>query len=421
VTSLKCGELVGIVALSTIGAAPAVSDKPATEPSVFDTADGFNILQAEIVAWLIGPARRDCSAEAIVGGLSERLLAAGIALKRVRIGQRVANPMIGAWGAIWTRGEGAQLYTVPRTILTTTSYYGSPFQAVIEQRRSVRHSLENLEADAHSVYVELAQAGSTDYLALPIEYGDGSVQAGAFTTDRPGGFTQAEITLIESLAPAISAALEPAAMRHSMESLLEVYLGTGPAARVAGGAFRRGATTEIEAAVLVTDVRGFTGLSERLRPDALLDTMGTHFETVVDAVRAEGGDVLKFIGDGVLSIFPADQGGRSQACQRALRSITRAFDKARATLPDLPFMAALHAGPVVYGNIGSVDRLDFTVVGPTVNYASRLEGIAKTLDRRAVCSADVAKSVPDDTARSLGRHALKGIAEPQEIFELVTG
>ncbi|MDX8483417.1 adenylate/guanylate cyclase domain-containing protein [Mesorhizobium sp. VK24D] len=376
--------------------------------------------QAELVTWLIGPARRDCSPEAIVGGLSERLVAAGVALKRVRIGQRLSNPMIGVWGVIWTRGEGAVLYTRPRTTFSTPFYYGSPFQVVIEQRRSVRHSLEHLGPDAHSVYVELAEAGNTDYLALPIEYGDGSVQGGAFTTDRPGGFTVAEIALIESLAPAISAALEPAAMRHSMQSLLEVYLGTGPAGRVVVGAFRRGATTKIDAAVMVTDIRGFTGLSERLAPDALLETMGTHFEIVVDAVRAEGGDVLKFIGDSVLSIFPTEQDGRGGACGRAVRGIERAFDKAKTTLPDLPFVAALHIGPVVYGNIGSVDRLDFTVVGPTVNFASRLEGIAKTLDRRAVCSAEVARSMPADAVRSLGRHVLKGFAETQEVFELVT-
>ena len=377
-------------------------------------------VQADIVAWLIGPARRELSPEAIVLGLMERLTAAGIPIWRLRIGQRVANPMIGAWGVIWSRSEGVELYTVPRTVLDTSAYHGSPFQAVITTRKSVRQSLERLAPDAHSVYFELAAAGSTDYIALPIEYGDGSVQGAAFTIDRPGGFTENEVALIDALAPAISAAMEPAAMRHSMTSLLEVYLGVGPAGRVAGGAFRRGATTAMDAAVLVTDIRGYTPMSERLAPDALLETTGKHFEVVVDSVRAEGGDVLKFIGDGVLSIFPAEQGGRADACQRAARSVASAFDKGRSATPDLSFVAALHFGPVVYGNIGSVDRLDFTVVGPTVNFVSRLEAISKTLDKPAVCSADVARSIPADKARSLGRHALKGFAEPQEVFELAT-
>ena len=153
---------------------------------------------------------------------------------------------------------------------------GSPFEHVITSRTSFRHSLERLDSGRdHPVLFELAEAGSTDYLALPIEYGDGSVQVGAFTTDRPGGFADGEVALIEALAPAIAAAMEPAAMRYSMNSLLEVYLGDrDPPARIVKGAFQRGQTTEIDAAVLVTDLRGFTGLSERLTPEALLDRLG---------------------------------------------------------------------------------------------------------------------------------------------------
>src|SRR5262249_43160562 len=214
----------------------------------------------------------------------------------------------------------------------------------------------------------------------------------AFTTDRPGGFRDWEATLIERLIPALAAAMEPAAMRHSMTSLLEVYLGTGPAGRVIGGAFQRGATTEIEAAVMVPDLRGFTVLSERLSPDRLLQLLGAYFEIVVDAVRSEGGDVLKFIGDGVLALFSAEGNGRDEACARAVRSVGQAF--ARNTDPELHFVSAVHVGPVVYGNIGSLDRLDFTVVGPTVNYVSRLEGAAKLLDKAAICSSDVAPPLP---------------------------
>jgi adenylate cyclase len=371
--------------------------------------------QRAIVDWLIGPARQEATPEEIVGGVAERLAEAGIPLLRVRIGQSVANPLISAWGVIWSRASGPERYTVPRGMLATASYKGSPFEHVLTTRRSFHHSLENLVADKdHPVLFELAESGSTDYLAIPIAYGNGSLQASAFTTDRPGGFHDAEIALIESLAPAIGAALEPAAMRHSMASLLEVYLGTGPADRVGKGAFRRGETSEIDAAVLITDLRDSTGMSERLAPDALLERLGAYFEVVVEAVRSQGGDVLKFVGDGVLAVFPADQDGRHEACQRAARAIENAFAKAAG----MRFVAALHVGPVVYGNIGSLDRLDFTVVGPTVNYLSRLEGIAKSLDRRAVCSKEVAAVLAGEFAISLGDQTLKGFAEPQEVFEL---
>ncbi|MDQ6436903.1 adenylate/guanylate cyclase domain-containing protein [Mesorhizobium sp. LHD-90] len=392
------------------------SPNPKDEPSA--TTDVPRLV-AEITAWLIGPARKAGQPKEIVAGLIDRLVAAGVPLWRVRIGQRVANPMIGAWGVIWTRDGGAESYTVPRSMLATDSYRGSPFEHVIVTRTLFHQSLESLmEGHDHPVLFEQAAAGSTDYLAIPLEYGDGSVQASAFTTDRPGGFAAGEVALIDGLAPAIAAALEPAAMRHSMESLLEVYLGNGPAARVAKGNFQRGHMTEAEAAVLVTDMRNFTGLSERLAPDALLDRLGAYFEVVVDAVRAEGGDVLKFIGDGVLSVFPARDSGRLDACLRAARSVVRAFGDTSVT--GIPFVAALHVGPVVYGNIGSRDRLDFTVVGPTVNYVSRLEGIAKLLGVKAVCSADVASMLPADMVSDLGRHALKGFSQEQRVFELST-
>jgi adenylate cyclase len=375
-----------------------------------------NSLQS-ISSWLIGPARRSLSPKEIVAGLASRLLDAGIPLWRVRIGQRAANPMIGAWGASWLRGGDTELYTVPRGILDTATFHGSPFEHVIQTRTSFRRNLEHLvEGRDHPVLFELAAGGSTDYLAIPVEYGDGSVQAGAFSTDRPGGFTEPEVAFIEGLAPSISAAMEPAAMRFSTRSLLEVYLGNGPADRIVRGSFQRGQTTEIEAAVLVTDLRGSTALSERLQPAAFLEHLDTYFEAVVNAVRAEGGDVLKFIGDGVLSVFPAENGGLQDACLRACRSIFRAFE--HDAIATLPFVAALHAGPVVYGNIGSLDRLDFTVVGPTVNYVSRLEGIAKALNRRAVCSRTVAAALPEGLAKSLGAQSLKGFEGEQEVFEL---
>ncbi|WP_394890914.1 adenylate/guanylate cyclase domain-containing protein [Mesorhizobium sp. AaZ16] len=374
-------------------------------------------VQADIAFWLIGPARLSLSPGDIVTGLIDRLAAAGVPLLRVRIGQRVANPMTSAWGVIWTRGKGAERYTVPRSMLATPSYRGSPFEWINETRQSFRSRLERLEEGRdHIVLLEQAAAGGTDYLVLPIEYGDGSVQGGSFTTDRPGGFSERDLALIEGLAPAIAAALEPAAMRHSMASLLEVYLGTGPADRIGKGAFRRGETTEIEAAVLVTDLRDFTGLSERLPPGDLLDSLGSYFEVVVDAVRSEGGDVLKFIGDGVLSVFSAEEHDREEACMRAARSIIRAFGQ--PAVSEKPFVAAVHVGSVVYGNIGSLDRLDFTVVGPTVNYLSRLETAAKLLDKKAVCSKEVASVLPPGMIRDLGRHTLKGFADPQAVFEI---
>jgi adenylate cyclase len=373
----------------------------------------------ELATWLAGPARVGLTPVEIVAETCERLVQAGIPLWRVRVGQRLLNPLLSAWGIVWMRGTGAEEYTVPRSMLATGSYTGSPFEHVIKTRTRFQRSLQHLDpAHDHPVLFELAAAGSTDYLALPIIYGDGSVQGAAFTTDDSAGFSPDDVARIEELSPFLAAALEPAAMRRSTRSLLQTYLGDGPARRIAAGAIRRGDQVEIEAAVLLTDLRGYTALAEQLAPDPLLERLGEYQEIIVEAVRAERGDVLKFIGDGVLSIFPVEAGGREEACARARRALEAALMKA-ADIDDLRFVGCLHIGPVTYGNIGSADRLDFTVVGPTVNLISRLEAVAKSMNQSAVCSREVAGFFPVDTIKSLGSFALQGIPQEQTIFGLV--
>jgi len=355
----------------------------------------------------------------IMAQTCKQLVRAGIPLWRVRLGQRLVNPLIGAWGVIWLRGSGAEEYTVPRSMLAPNSYTGSPFEHVVKTRTRFQRSLKHLDrAKDHPVLFELAAAGSTDYLAFPYIYGDGSVQGAAFTTDDIRGFSPEDVAFIEDLSPFLAAALEPAAMRRSTESLLQTYLGDGPAKRIASGAIRRGDQVEIEAAVLLTDLRGYTALAEQLAPDQLLERLDQYLEVIVEAVRTEHGDVLKFIGEGVLSIFPVEAGGREEAGARARRALEAALRKA-AQMSDLHFVGCLHIGPVTYGNIGSADRLDFTVVGPTVNLISRLEAVAKSMKQIAVCSREMASFFPTDTIWPLGNFVLQGIPAEQTIFALI--
>jgi adenylate cyclase len=373
----------------------------------------------QIATWLVGPARLSGDPVAVVLGLAERLARARLPLHRIRISMRVVNPLLTAWGVSWTPETGAALYSVPRTVLETSAYARSPVQHVIETRTSFRRRLRGHGPKDHTVLHELAEAGFTDYLAIPVEFGDGVVQTGMFATRRQGGFNDGQIVFLEALSVPLAAAFEPIAMRRSTASLLATFLGDGPAARVQAGAIRCGDVIEIEAAVLFTDLRGFTALSTTTAPDQLLGTLGRYFESVVEAVRVEGGDVLKFVGDGVLAIFPAaaGQAGRTEACAAALRAVSRAFvDADKRDLP--PFVAALHTGVVTYGNIGSPDRLDFTVVGPTVNVVSRLEGVAKASGQRAVCSDRVAHALPAGAARLLGDFSLRGIAGSLPVFSL---
>jgi adenylate cyclase len=377
-----------------------------------------------IAGWLIAEARLRCAPVELIDGFCRRLLALGIPLGRLRAGQAIANPLASAWGVIWTRdGEETHEYTVPRTMLATGAYFGSPFQHVIRTRQSFRRRLHDLDPGRdHPVLHEMAAAGGTDYLALPLEYGDGSVQGLALVADGAEGFAERHLAIIEALRQPLAAALEPTAMRRSSASLLRTYLGDGPAEAVLKGAIKRGDRRRIEAAILFSDLRGFTALSERLEEAALFAALDCYFEAVVEAVRAERGDVLKFLGDGVLAIFPVEiAGSAAAACAAALRAIgqieARLAEAPPAGGAPLAFTATLHVGDVVYGNIGSPDRLDFTVLGPAVNLVSRLEGLAKELGRPVLCSAAFARAL-EAPALSLGRFALKGVAREQEVFAL---
>ncbi len=218
-----------------------------------------------IAEWLIGEGRLIGEARPLIDGFCRRLLAAGIPLWRLRAGQRLANPLLSAWGVIWTRdGSGDEEYVIARDTLGTSAYFGSPFQYVIKHRQSFRRRLIGLDPEQdHAVLHEMAAAGGSDYLAMPLEYGDGSVQGLAIVSDHASGFSDEDLARLETLRQPLAAALEPMAMRRSSASLLTTYLGAGPAGAVLAGAIRRGELRQIDAVVLMTDLRGFTDKAER--------------------------------------------------------------------------------------------------------------------------------------------------------------
>lgn len=372
----------------------------------------------DVAGWLVAEGRLLTDPVALVDAFCRRLIAAGLPLQRVRVGQSITHPLLTAWGVVWTSARGAEEFVIDRKVLTTSTFLGSPYEAVMLSRRPLRRALAGLGPDDHVIFHELAEAGGTDYLAVPIIYGNATVQVASFVTDRPEGFTDDEVALLERLRHPLAAAMEPTAMRRSAASLLRTYLGVGPADRVAEGAIRRGDVVAVEAAILFVDMRGFTALSERLTSAAVLAVLDRYFETVAQAIVDRGGDVLKFMGDGVLAIFPVEQAGSAAAACDAAVSAVRAIRQGLAAGPEpAAFVAALHLGPVLYGNIGSPDRLDFTVLGPAVNLASRLEGLAKQLDRPTVCSEPFRRAWTG-AAEPLGAHPVRGLADPQPVFAI---
>jgi adenylate cyclase len=235
--------------------------------------------------------------------------------------------------------------------------------------------------------------------------------------------SEAESSLLQDVARFAAAPLAVLAARSTLAALLEAYLGRRSAAQVLAGRLRRETGETIRAVLLYGDLRGFTELSETMAPEVVVGALGAWFDRIAGAVHAFGGEVLKFIGDGVLAIFPIGERGPSVACDAALRAIAAAragmahLDAVRGEqgLPPLPFGLALHLGDMLWGNIGTADRLDFTAIGSAVNLVVRLEGLCRPLGRDVLISGAVETTMP---LIPLGEHVLRGIATPCAVFAL---
>jgi len=380
----------------------------------------------DITNWLISEGRELGDGVAIVEGYSARLVEAGVPLSRANIAQRFANPLLVAWGVIWTPEETSQ-YDVTHQMLETSSYVGSPFEYVHTNLKPLHKSLVGLDPDLdHSSYLELAEAGGTDLYAMLLTYGDGSQNGCTFVTDSSNGFQGEHIALIQRTGVGLACALEPVTMRKSTESLLRTYIGDGPARAVCNGTIQRGESSVVEAVVVFTDLRGFTTKSETWKEEDLIEALNGYFDAVVQAVIDNGGDVLKFMGDGILSIFTIDENkSREAQCRRAIDAVRASVssleglnkDRRKEGLEALAMGTGINVGSVTYGNIGSPGRLDFTVLGPAVNIASRVQDLCKSLDETALATEPVALSLPG-TFEDRGHHSLRGVSEPIKLFAI---
>lgn len=374
-----------------------------------------------LAEWLIAPETRSLDIDALFSALIDHLNLRGLQLLRASTSVRTAHPEVWVKNYTWRRGEGVRCRFRDHTVQQSVDYFESPIAVLHAGSAEVRCRLQGASDIPYEVCRTLAAEGATDYLclALPGE----SVTFASFATDSDEGFSDAQLDLLRSLVPALSLRVELASTQSARGGLLQVYLGTDAARRVLAGTTRRGEGTSLHAAIWACDLRGFTALSARLSPDELIVTLDRYFDCTAGAVIEHGGEVLKFIGDAVLAVFPLDDGD-AIGCQRALDAAIDALgrmDKWNAERDaDAPRMACgvgLHLGDVFYGNIGAGARLDFTVIGPAVNEAARIEAMCKALDASCLASERFVAAL-DDRAnfQSTGKHHLKGVAESMEIF-----
>lgn len=381
-----------------------------------------------LLDWLIGDARRLPDGPTLLGELCRRLLAAGLPLARASFHLRLLHPQLYGMGFYWHRGdERIRVFRAEHGIQQTAMFRDSPMRALFEGAGAVRQRLDLPEvAFAFPLFYELRDQGLTDYVALPITFSDGKIHGTTWSSDRPGGFASEHLAVIEDLLPVFGLLLEIHLNRQIAINLLDTYVGRRAGRRILEGQITRGSGETVSAAIWYCDLRGFTGLSERVGRDALIACLNDYFDCMAGAIEHHDGEILKFIGDALLAIFPLED---PQACRRALeaaleaRAAMAALNDARRGRGDdsLSFGIALHAGEVMYGNIGAATRLDFTVIGPAVNLAVRIERLCRTLDRDVLVSADFATDCPPGRLCALGRHRLAGIAQPVEIFGLPEG
>jgi adenylate cyclase len=367
----------------------------------------------------------------LIAELGERLIEAGVRMWRVSCTLGDYHPEVVGRQYNWVRGRGPMQIDRQYTPRLSGAYVDSPIKHIREGAEAIRRRLTGSKANLDfPVLQELAVDGATDYVAMALPFSDGSRQFIAFASDHDEGFRDDELAFLESLLPQLCLRIEVEHSRHLTDQLLQIYLGSYAAPRVIGGEIRRVRGDTIQAVILAADMRGFTRMTDALDADAVFATLSVYYDAVSGPVIKAGGDVVKMIADGILAVFPipagADKAARLKVAQQAAAAVRKAVSGMAALAPeDLPEGAwpiragfALHAGEVTFGNVGSRARLDFTLIGPAVNEAFRIEAMTKTLGRTILLSDAFASILEPTGVVSLGFHALKGVREPKEIFTL---
>jgi adenylate cyclase len=356
----------------------------------------------------------------------ERLVAAGLPLWRVGVFVRTLHPDIVGRNFIWRPGAEVAVGSANYEMLDSPEFRNSPLAIVFGEGREVRSLIDGPDAKRFPLFDDLRSEGVTDYIALPLMNTDGSVHVSSWTTRQPGGFTDEQLDGLRSLVPPLARLIEVTRLRFTASTLLDTYVGNRAGERIMGGQIRRGHTDTMHAAIWLSDLRGFTALSDRLPAETVVEILNQYFDCQVSAIRAHGGEVLKFMGDGLLAVFPiAEQDGNvEQVCARVLEAARESRASVEAmqypigeTIERFRFGVALHVGKILYGNIGGGNRLDFTCIGPAVNLAARLEKIAGRLHRTVVASEGFAGICAGGWS-DLGEFPIAGFSKAERVYGL---
>jgi adenylate cyclase len=389
---------------------------------------------AELSAWITEAGLAGQSETAILAGLCEREVARGLPLARALVLIDTLHPIYEGRAFRWTRAQKETTLTeYGRSDDDLSRWQRSPFSRLEESGESLlRRRLTAATEGEFSIFPELRADGMTDYIAMANRFtGDEIIGRmdcvySSWTTDAARGYDEKEIAHLCRLMPFLALAVKSASLARIAGTLVETYLGRDPGRRVLQGRIARGVAERIEAVLWFSDLRSYTRISDTARPEEIIPLLNHYADAIISAIHERGGDVLKLMGDGALAIFTAEDRGR--ACEAALAAALEARRgvatvnqrRAAKALPITDMYLALHIGDVFYGNIGSKDRLDFTVVGPAVNEVSRIAAMCRSVDQPLLVSSDFASALGEARSRlvSVGRYALRGVGRAQDLFTL---
>jgi adenylate cyclase len=378
------------------------------------------------IDWLMDGARSTRTPTALLQETCERIVGSGVPLSRGAAFVQSLHPDVFGRAFVWRPGAEVVVSEAGFDLPESSRFTQSPLAILYASGHEVRYRLNDPESLRFPLFDDLRAEGVTDYIALPLHFTDGSTHASSWTTNEPDGFSDEHLAALRMIVRPFTRLGEIHQWRRTAASLLDTYVGNRAGERILAGQIRRGHAETMQAAIWLSDLRGFTALSDRLPPEIVVDILNQYFDCQVPAIRKHGGEILKFMGDGLLAVFPIarDGGNLGEVCSRVLQAAREARASVDAmhypsgeAVERFRFGVALHIGGILFGNIGGMTRLDFTCIGPAVNLAARLEKIAGQLKRTVVASAAFA-GVMTDGWTDLGEFPIAGFSRSQRVFGL---
>jgi adenylate cyclase len=387
---------------------------------------------AEVIDWLVQASLRGLDEGALLQGVCDALVDRDFPLMRVMVGSGLLHPTLESRVHLWRRGDQVSGEEFGRDDRDMEEWEKSPFRYLVESNANTmrRHLERDYQVGEFELLDRMKASGATDYFAMITRQSNPSMtykvghSVASWATDRPGGYTDADLAALERVASAFALGYQNRAMQGTMRTLMETYLGRGAANRVLNGNIVRGQADTIDTVIWYSDLVQFTRIADEIEREHLLGLLNDYASPIVESIEEHGGEVLKFVGDGILAIFPDEGQAPSNALDAALQAEARvtALNATRRAqgLRTTDFYLSLHVGNLLFGNFGSSKRLDFTVLGPAVNEASRIGGMCRSLEQRVIVSSAFAEAAGPRRRDlvSLGRYALRGVGQPQELFTI---